>query len=321
MVRELRAGDCGADVIDLRERLGHLGFTIDSGCDEFDPSVDRAVREFQESRGLECDGRCGAQTWKALIEAGYRLGDRLIVRTAPMMRGDDVAELQLRLGSLGFDAGRVDGIFGDASQRALGEFQRNVGIVCDFVCGPVTAEHLVRLATRGGSVSVAGLRERETLKTASLHLISTRIAVCHLDDDVLLAGAIGSTLHHAGAAVAVFAGGEWAQLATLSNNFDAQICIGITTRRETSYRCSYFATNGFVSFGGRHLAELIVAELPVLGPLARPSAQPMRLPLLRETRASAVMLDVGAATRVVDAQSLLAAAVQRAVVSWIAQPV
>ena len=50
-----------------------------------------------------------------------------------MLRGDDVAELQQRLCTLGFDTGRVDGIFGDATVRALGEFQRNAGLPVDGI--------------------------------------------------------------------------------------------------------------------------------------------------------------------------------------------
>ena len=68
-----------------------------------------------------------------------------------MMRGDDVADLQLRLGALGFDAGRVDGILGPVTQTAIGEFQRNAGLVTDQVCGPETVEALVRLEGRGGN--------------------------------------------------------------------------------------------------------------------------------------------------------------------------
>ena len=48
----------------------------------------------------------------ALIEAGWRLGDRLLVLAAPQLRGDDVTELQDALNQLGFDCGRPDGIFG-----------------------------------------------------------------------------------------------------------------------------------------------------------------------------------------------------------------
>ena len=48
-----------------------------------------------------------------------------------MLRGDDVAELQQRLGALGFDAGRVDGIFGAETATALEALQRNAGLPTD----------------------------------------------------------------------------------------------------------------------------------------------------------------------------------------------
>ena len=72
----------------------------------------------------------------ALVEAGYRLGDRSLYLHSPMMRGDDVADLQLRLGGLGFDAGRIDGVFGPDSARALLDFQRNTGLATDGIAGP-----------------------------------------------------------------------------------------------------------------------------------------------------------------------------------------
>ena len=66
-----------------------------------------------------------------------------------MMRGDDVAELQTRLGRLGFgDAGRVDGVFGPDTLEALEEFQHNVGIAGDGICGPDSVAALVRLGLR-----------------------------------------------------------------------------------------------------------------------------------------------------------------------------
>ena len=95
---------------------------------QFGAGTEAAVRAFQEPRGLRVDGICGDETWASLVEAGYRLGDRLLYHRAPMLRGDDVAELQRLLGGLGFDAGRVDGIFGPDTAAALVEFQRNAGL-------------------------------------------------------------------------------------------------------------------------------------------------------------------------------------------------
>ena len=43
----------------------------------------------------------------------------------PDLRGDDVAELQVRLAQLGFNPGRIDGIFGPLTEDALRDFQRN----------------------------------------------------------------------------------------------------------------------------------------------------------------------------------------------------
>ncbi len=113
---------------------------------------------FQESAGLEPDGDCDTATWAALVETEFDLGTRLLCLRSPMMRGDDVGELQLRLGALGFDAGRVDGILGPMTQGAVGEFQRNAGLVCDEVCGPETVAALHRLEGRGGDAPVTGVR-------------------------------------------------------------------------------------------------------------------------------------------------------------------
>ena len=58
------------------------------------------------------------------------------------MAGDDVAALQQRLLDMGFDCGRVDGLFGVETEQALREFQRNIGIVADGTCGPTTLKAL-----------------------------------------------------------------------------------------------------------------------------------------------------------------------------------
>ena len=77
-----------------------------------------------------------------------------------MFRGDDVADLQLRLGSLGFDAGRIDGIFGPDTTGAVAEFQRNVGLAPDGIAGQSTVSSLRRLLSRSaGSQPVAQVRD------------------------------------------------------------------------------------------------------------------------------------------------------------------
>ena len=69
------------------------------------------------------------QTYRALDEARWRLGDRILFYVpARLMAGDDVAALQERLLEMGFDGGRADGFFGAETEQALREFQRDVGL-------------------------------------------------------------------------------------------------------------------------------------------------------------------------------------------------
>lgn len=148
----LRMGDRGLAVAEIRHRLAHLGLIAPAssahdcdvaGCDLFDEQVDHAVRLFQQRRGLRINGVVDAETFRALDEAKWRLGDRVLSFTPrhPLV-GDDVAALQRRLGDMGFDCGRCDGIFGPRTENAVREFQRNVGLPADGVCGPQTLRAL-----------------------------------------------------------------------------------------------------------------------------------------------------------------------------------
>lgn len=150
---------------DIQERLDALGFSPDPDRRSlFAEGTRDAVREFQRAKGLDVDGIVGPDTWRSLYEAGYRLGDRMLFLRRPMMRGEDVSELQSRLNSLGFDVGKVDGIFGPTTERAVIDFQHNRGLAEDGKAGPevVTEIHLVaRGEMREGRHAV---REREWLR-------------------------------------------------------------------------------------------------------------------------------------------------------------
>ena len=98
-----------------------------------------ALVSFQHSRGLRVSDECDEVTWRALVEATWKLGDRLLVLTSPNLRGDDVVDLQSRLARLGFDSGRIDGIFGPLTAKALADFQSNLGLTDD---GAVSYTHL-----------------------------------------------------------------------------------------------------------------------------------------------------------------------------------
>lgn len=157
MKRVIREGDRSREVADVQARLRALGRTIDDPTGWFGSSTTAAVRSFQQERSLLVDGLVGRQTWAALVEASWRLGDRTLYLRRPFMRGDDVADLQKRLSALGFDAGKEDGIFGPLAYDAVRAFQREYGVPEDGMFGPKS--HAALAGLRVERPSSAHLRE------------------------------------------------------------------------------------------------------------------------------------------------------------------
>ena len=175
-MRLYRLNDSGEPVRDIQDRLLALGYR--SGPDprgQFGDSTDGAVRAFQRDRGLTADGEVGPETWRYLYEAGYRLGDRLLYLKRPMIRGEDVYELQSRLSQLGFDPGRVDGILGPVTEKAVVEFQRNRSLTEDGTAGPEVINEL-RLLVRGAiGAGREVVREREWLRSLPGSVVGARV--------------------------------------------------------------------------------------------------------------------------------------------------
>ena len=67
---------------------------------------------------------------------------------------------------MGFDAGRADGIFGQRTEIAVREFQRNVGLAADGTCGPATLRALARLRRTVVGGRAQWIRESEQLHRA-----------------------------------------------------------------------------------------------------------------------------------------------------------
>ncbi|MFM7068577.1 MAG: peptidoglycan-binding domain-containing protein, partial [Actinomycetes bacterium] len=200
----LAFGASGPAVAELQRRLREAGYpTGDDASAQLGAGTQAAVRRFQADHGIPATGIVNDDTWQRVVEAEFQLGQRLLCLVSPMMRGNDVAELQLRLGSMGFDAGRVDGIFGPATQLAVRDFQRNAGLVCDDVCGPDTVQALQRLEGRGGRSTVAGVRERERLRQLRDGLAELRLAVAASAATQAVAVALATTIESVGGATMV----------------------------------------------------------------------------------------------------------------------
>lgn len=160
-------GSVGPDVADIQRRLGELDLPCDDDPAVFGPATRSAVRIFQQQRGLSSDGVVGDDTWRALVGASFRLGDRMLYVTRPMLQGDDVRDLQRHLNRLGFDAGYEDGLYGPQTFDAVREFQLNVGLDVDGIAGPSTIALLGRLHRQHQRSPAYAVRERELLRHPS----------------------------------------------------------------------------------------------------------------------------------------------------------
>ena len=145
------------------------------------------IRSFQQNRGLSITGFVDAVTARALEEAKWKLGDRsLNLQSTPLMRGDDVAALQSRLTEMGFDCGRVDGIYGPRSESAVKEFQRSAGLVVDGKCGPETIIGLLRLSRIVSGGAPSAMRESATQRNRGPALANKVIVLNPGGDDTLI---------------------------------------------------------------------------------------------------------------------------------------
>jgi N-acetylmuramoyl-L-alanine amidase len=266
------------------------------------------------------DGVCGDQTWAAIVEAGYRLGDRRLYQRKPMTRGDDVADLQRRLGALGFDAGKVDGIFGPDTAGALADFQRNAGLTVDGIFGPDELQVLERLGSRGDA-PVAELRELASLRWSVRTLDRLLIVVGERGGLDGLTTALGRHLRRRGADAIVIHHPSGSELAQQANATGASLFVELASLGATSgCRLTYYQGYRTCSPAGQALAGCLADGLP--GVLGVPASDigGMAIPVLRETRMPAVVCELGPTTALVERAPAIVGAITAAIERWVSSP-
>ena len=274
----------GLERADILARLSRLG--IDA--DDSDGSLAKAVASFQTIRGIPETGVCDRLTWRSLVEAGFSIGDRVLYLKRPYFRGDDVAWLQERLGNLGFDPGRVDGIFGERTLRALKDFQSNVALPVDGICGGSTIEELKRVFGRSRE-HVHGVMEREHMRSISKTLSESSIAVFGSIELDPLVDLLAQRLRYRGARAISLSGMDQSRLASLANSGEVDLVTYLDFAM-SGIQVSYYSGFSYTSPAGRRLADAVIEgferlELPLIV-----TQRGMTLPILRETRMASVVI-------------------------------
>lgn len=287
----------------------------------FCATTEQSLREFQGARGLRSTGTCDEDTWRAIVEASWHLGDRLLMLVAPNLRGDDVSELQAALARLGFDSGRVDGILGPGTTRALEDFQRNCGLYVDGVCGSATVQAL-RVLTRqtGTGPGVTAVRELEALTASARSLADLRVVVGQFGGLSALSRQLVQGLRQRSATVVASDEPDASAQAAAANRFAAAVYLGFEARPAPNSTLHYYAVPQFESVGGRALANQIADRCRAEVPSLQPEVAGMRLAVLRETRMPAVLFTLGSVQSALDHAPYLVTAVLDALETWALNP-
>ena len=260
----------------------------------FGEETEAAVARFQQAKSLAPDGIVGSDTWRALVESGYRLGDRMLYHRVPMMRGDDVATLQGQLNALGFDSGKTDGIFGPETLEALLDFQRNRGMAEDGIAGIDVAIELDLMQRATAKPGREGVREREWLRTLPTTIARQRVyvdAFCRNEPEAeatwRAAIAFSSTIQRHGAQTLLSRSADTSPPERLrarrANRLDAQVVVSFIMAGNEEEAVLYFASEHSSSAAGEMVSATLAERLglPTVG---------RSIPMLRETRAPCVVI-------------------------------
>lgn len=292
-----RPGDSGEAVRDIQDRLAALGFPCHADPPgSFGPATTQSVEGFQASRNLRVDGMVDPTTWRNLVDAGFRPGDRLLYYRLPMLHGEDVAALQHDLNALGFDTGTIDAIFGADTLQAVLDFQQNRYLPEDGIVGPQFLEELALMVRATHKAGRDVLRERQWLRTLPAAVAGQRIYLDPFsrdDHEAALAWEAAS----AAAGLVAERGGR----ALLSRSADTRPPESLRARQANELAVDmvlsfsllggdvagvyYFRSTLSHSEAGEALAGALAPRLGLL-PVGRVT------PILQETRAPAVLVTV-----------------------------
>lgn len=139
--------------VDSSGKAYHIGYVIDDSLNVIEAKGrdDGVVKRGINASGASYWNAFGRPAvFKAEIEKAAKESSknttwsvsRVLKLVSPMMRGDDVNELQIRLNDAGYSCGAADGIFGRKTEAAVKKYQKAKGLTVDGKAGKNTVTAL-----------------------------------------------------------------------------------------------------------------------------------------------------------------------------------
>ena len=183
----LKLGSSGTKVRDLQQDLTTLGYYWADITGNFGSKTEAAVKNFQQKNNLTADGVAGSKTLSAIASAVARQGGTSASSGYPSgitlklnSQGTSVTQLQTDLKQLGYYYGSITGNFGDKTEDAVKEFQKDKGLPADGVAGSRTLAAVKAAIDKAGGSS--------TSSTTGLKVGSTGDKVIALQQDLTALG-------------------------------------------------------------------------------------------------------------------------------------
>jgi peptidoglycan hydrolase-like protein with peptidoglycan-binding domain len=167
----LKQGMQNPDVKQLQDLLKAKGtFNFSQSTGYFGTITKEAVADFQRKHGLVPDGIVGEKTFQALgvgdvKKSSNESSTNRLLRIGS--RGQAVTDLQSKLQDLGYDSGKIDGIYGSMTASAVRQFQRTNHLQVDGIAGPETLSSLYGQAPQK-ALSETPAKSKTTGNTAKL---------------------------------------------------------------------------------------------------------------------------------------------------------
>ncbi len=125
------------EFLDLNKNLISIGYPESSNSVEIQSFVKLFVSDYNLDKSLT-----KKELWKELITQGYKLGDRILNLSNPLLYGSDVEELQELLSRLGFYSEPINSTYDKNVVQSVETFQENRGLKVDGIVGLDTATEI-----------------------------------------------------------------------------------------------------------------------------------------------------------------------------------